>query len=124
MYNPAVVTIKSSILLLYHRIFASKRFNIILWFVGAFVLSYSLAQSAAQVFQRGRPDSLWDSKVTEKCINIDDVLIVCSSLNIATDILILILPLPALLKIYISRERKFQLIGIFMLGGLYALSIP
>ena len=118
MYNPAVVAIKSSILLLYHRIFASKRFNIILWCVGAFVLSYSLAQSAALVFQCGRPDSLWDSKVIGKCINLDDVLIACSSLNIATDILILLLPLPALLKIHISTERKVQLIGIFMLGGL------
>ena len=118
MYNPAVVAIKSSILLLYHRIFPSKRFNVILWCVGAFVLSYSLAQSAAEVFQCSPIDSLWNPKVKGKCIDLDKVLITCSSLNIATDILILLLPLPALLKLHISTERKLQLIGIFMLGGL------
>lgn len=82
------------------------------------MLSYSIAQSAAEIFQCSPIDSFWNPKIKGKCIKLDDVLITCSSLNIATDILILLLPLPALLKLHVSTERKAQLVATFMLGGL------
>ena len=64
-------------------------------------------------------DALWDPTVNAKCINFHDVLIIFSSLNIGTDILILCLPVPQLWKLNMPRRRKYELMGIFSLGGLF-----
>ena len=57
--------------------------------------------------------------IAKKCINYEAVLTVFSTLNIATDVAILCLPLPLVWKLQISRRQRFQIIGIFLLGGLY-----
>ena len=45
--------------------------------------------------------------------------VIMASLNVVTDILTLCLPLPFLWRLQIDMERKSQLIGVFLLGGLY-----
>lgn len=118
VYNPAVVAIKSSILLLYRRLFPGRHFHIVLWCVGGFVLSYSFAQSVVEVFECSPVNSLWNPQVKGKCINLSAELVASSVLNVVTDVFILVLPLPILWRLQISMERKLQLIGIFSLGGL------
>jgi hypothetical protein len=44
--------------------------------------------------------------------------VVMGSLNVVTDIATLCLPMPLLWRLQISTERKLQLIGMFMVGGL------
>ncbi|KAM0795174.1 hypothetical protein BDR22DRAFT_894424 [Usnea florida] len=115
LYNPAIVAIKTSILLLYRRLFtarcANTSFAISLWCTGAFVLSYSIGQAV-----------LTDPTVNAKCINFHDVLIIFSSLNIGTDILILCLPVPQLWRLNMPRRRKYELMGIFLLGGFFCVA--
>ena len=122
VYNPAIVAIKTSILLLYRRIFIEKRsnkpFNTCLWCTGAFVLAYSVVQAILTVFHCAPVKALWDSNIERSCINFDDVLIVLSSLNIGTDVVILCLPIPQLWRLEISKRRRLQLIAMFLLGGL------
>lgn len=121
LYNPAIVAIKTSILLLYRRIFTQRSFNtsfeVILWCTDAFVLAYSLCQAVLTVFHCTPVEALWNPTVEAKCINFDQVLIVLSSLNIGTDILILCLPMPQLWKLNMPKGPKCQLMGIFLLGG-------
>ena len=74
------------------------------------------------IFHCDPVDALWDATVKAKCINFHDVLIIFSSLNIGTDILILCLPVPQLWKLNIPRRRKYELMGIFSLGGLFVFS--
>ena len=122
VYNPAIVTIKASILFLYRRIFTERRFNkafaITLWCTGTFVLAYSTAQAVLTVFHCTPVNALWNLDVARQCINFDDVLIVLSCLNIGTDIVILCLPMPQLWKLQIAKRRRLQLVAIFLLGGL------
>lgn len=121
LYNPAIVAIKTSILLLYRRLFtercANSSFNISLWCIGAFVLSYSTCQVVLFIFHCNRVDALWDPTVRAKCIHFHDVPIIFSSLNIGTDILILCLPVTQLWKLNMPRRRKYELMGMFSLGG-------
>ena len=90
-----------------------------LWCTGAFVLSYSICQAVLAVFYCKPVKALWDHQTERKCINFDEVLVVLSSLNIGTDILILCLPVPQLWKLIMSKRQKCNLIGIFFLGGLF-----
>lgn len=123
LYNPAIVAIKTSILLLYRRIFTDRgsnpSFNVTLWCTGSFILSYSICQAVLSVIYCKPVKALWDHQTESKCINFDDVLVVLSSLNIGTDIFILCLPVPQLWKLVMSKRQKCNLIGIFLLGGLF-----
>ncbi|KAK3172449.1 hypothetical protein OEA41_005771 [Lepraria neglecta] len=123
LYNPPIVTIKVSILLLYRRIFTEKnfnrRYNKAFWATGALILSYSIMQGPICIFQCNPVRALWELDLPgKKCINYDDVLIVVSSLNIGTDFLLLCLPIPQLWKLNRSTREKFQLIAVFLLGTL------
>ena len=82
------------------------------------MLSYSTAQSLVEIFECSPIDSLWNPQVKGKCINLSAELIASSVLNVVTDFLLLVLPLPILWRLQISMERKLELIGIFLLGGL------
>ena len=122
LYNPAIVSVKTSILLLYRRIFADKglnrSFNLCLWGTGLFTLAYSIVGVFTILFHCTPVNSLWNPTVPTKCINFEAVLIIVSSLNIAADILVLCLPMPLLWGLKMPVRRKVQLTCIFLLGGL------
>lgn len=45
------------------------------------------------------------------------------SLNVATDVTTLCLPMPLLWRLKISVERRLQVMSMFLLGGLYVLVV-
>lgn len=62
--------------------------------------------------------ALWDPTVPAHRIDQDDVILVCSSFNIAIDVAILIMPMPELRILQITMKQKLQITLFFLLGGL------
>lgn len=118
-YCPAIACVKFSVLLLYRRIFPNPRLRIIIWCLGAFILCYSLVLSFCIIFQCKPIRGAWDPMIDAKCFNLKIVILLTSSLNVFTDVLTLCLPLPLLWRLKLPKEKKVQLTGIFLLGGLY-----
>ncbi len=119
LYNPAIVLTKTSILLLYHRLFPSRRFRYALWAVGIFVVCYSITAATVNIFQCIPVKSDWDPTIKPRCVNIGLDLIILSSINVITDAAILCLPIYQVWHLHMSRSRKLQIGGLFLLGGLY-----
>lgn len=118
LYNPATALAKISILLLYRRIFPNPRLLIVLWTVGAFVVCYCTAQFFVLLIQCRPIRAAWDPTVPNPtCIRVNTTYIIIGAFNALTDIVTLCIPMPMLWRLQISRERKAQLIGMFMLGG-------
>lgn len=117
LYNPAMITVKFSILLLYHRIFPSPKFKLVLWAVAIFILCYTIAGTFVVIFQCVPVQSDWDPSVKPHCVNFDAELIAIGVLNSATDFFILGLPIPLLWRLHSSLTHKIQLAGMFSLGG-------
>ncbi|KAM0796141.1 hypothetical protein BDR22DRAFT_893479 [Usnea florida] len=118
LYNPAIALAKISILVLYRRIFPGHRLLIILWTVGAFVVCYCTAQFFVLLIQCRPIQAAWDPTVPNPvCIRVNTTYIVIGSFNALTDIVTLCIPIPILWRLQVSRERRAQLIGMFMLGG-------
>lgn len=105
-----------SILLLYHRIFPSKRLKRVCIAVGIFVLCYSVTTVFTNIFQCTPVDSNWDMSVEAHCVDLNTALVVLSSINVLTDIIILVLPMPLIWRLKITTRRKMQLSCIFLLG--------
>ncbi|EFQ27819.1 hypothetical protein CGRA01v4_02753 [Colletotrichum graminicola] len=58
----------------------------------------------------------WDPRVPARCMDQKVLFYAFSSLSIATDVIIYLLPLPALSKLKIPRSQKNYLLAIFSLG--------
>ncbi|KAI4672759.1 uncharacterized protein J4E78_001261 [Alternaria triticimaculans] len=60
-----------------------------------------------------------DVTITEgQCLNKAALYIATGVLNIITDIMVIILPIPMVLRLQMSRERKIMVIGIFSVGSI------
>lgn len=87
----------------------------------AFVIGYSLASIFTVIFGCTPIAKFWDITITHgSCINFPAFYFSYLGLNIGTDIAILILPVPLLLKLHMPRRQKLWLGVIFMTGILYA----
>ena len=118
LYSTTIFLIKLSWLALLQRIFPAKWLLRATWAIGSLITAYTIVQIVCAVLHCVPIRALWDPQVLGRCINIDDVFILCGSLNIATDIVILFLPMPELWKLQVSNTRKAQLTFMFLLGGL------
>lgn len=120
-YCPAIACVKFSVLLLYRRIFPNRHFRILTWFLAAFIVCYSLVLFLGVIFQCMPIRGAWNPTIEAKCIDLGLIIVITSALNVLTDVLTLCLPLPLLWRLNLPKERKVQLTGIFLLGGLYVL---
>ena len=118
LYNPAMITVKFSILLLYHRIFPTQKFKYVLWAVAAFVTAYTIAGTFVVIFQCVPVKADWNPTVPHFCVNLDAELIALGVCNALSDVIILGLPIPYLWRLHSSVAHKLQLAGMFSLGGL------
>ncbi|KAJ4128915.1 hypothetical protein NW768_007438 [Fusarium equiseti] len=126
MYVGAVFTTKVSILLFYRRIFnrGGLYFQLAFWFgaflVGAypviFVLTMSLGCSPVSFF--------WTQvKGTQgKCIDVGYFFVILAITNLITTVIVLLIPVPEVLKLQMSKGKKAALIGVLALGGLVCIA--
>lgn len=116
---------KVSIVLLYHRIFitpGSKKTGILwaIWFVFWWNLLYALALVLAVSLECvGK-----EAKVArnEECVNTYAVLIGASVINLVSDLMILIIPITAILRLHMAPKDKLRVSAVFAVGALYVLS--
>jgi len=109
---------KLSILLLYHRIFSSRRFTRVLICVGAFTAAFSIAVAFSNIFACRPFRALWDPDTPGKCLNVKALLRAVSVQDELTDVVILCLPLPMVWRLKMNRKRKWQVTGMILIGSL------
>lgn len=87
--------------------------------LGGFVIAYSLAQVFVDIFQCVPISSAWDPSKTGKCVSYGAFVLTMGIINIVTDVIMLVLPMPLLWKLRVSSPRKWMLMIMFSLGGLF-----
>ena len=117
MYGPGFAAVKLSILLLYRRLFPIRRFHNIIYCVSAFMVCHTLVGVLVAIFECRPIEAAWEPFVKGDCVQLNTESIVGGILNIITDVVTLVLPLPLLWRLQISRSQKLQLTGIFLTGG-------
>ena len=111
---------KMSILMLYLRIFIQRWFRITCYVLLVIITSYMVAAFFASVFQCTPVARAWNKAIPGSCINITTNWYANAGFSIATDIIILTLPMYPLYK------SKIILMIVFALGALWVLntSVP
>ena len=118
LYSLAIFIVKLSLLFLLHRIFPKKHMRYELCITGSVISLYTLVQIVCAIVHCIPFTALWDPTVPAHCINMDDVVLVCSAFNIATDVAILVMPMPEVWNLGITRRQKLEITFCFLLGGL------
>lgn len=108
--------IKISILYFYRRIFPSRKLYHVSNGVSAIVWSSAITQAFAIGFQCIPLSSLWTGHPS-RCINIAALVTAMAAVQVLTDFVILLLPMPYLWRLKVSREVRLGLLFTFALGG-------
>ena len=116
-YATAITLTKFSIIAFYLRIFPSYRLGQLLRATGLLILALWITSVFTIIFQCRPVNAGWDVEVTSsKCINLVHFFYVTAAINIATDVLLCIAPLPSLWKMHLPRNQRLIICVLFGFG--------
>ncbi|OQE26018.1 hypothetical protein PENFLA_c007G09300 [Penicillium flavigenum] len=116
-YNAAVLCAKASILMQYFRVFPTHRMRVVCW-VMITVLGIYGTWAVISAFLNCIPVAkFWDDSIQGYCLNKTKLWFSNASMHIATDIAILVIPIPALMAVDLPRKQKIALMIMFAMGG-------
>jgi hypothetical protein len=110
---------KIALCLFYRRLSESRWFQISIWVTMGFTVAYSIAFVLAFIFSCDPIDKSWDITITEgHCINKGVLYLAHTSLNAATDLATLVLPIPVVVRLTLPALQKFGALLMFVVGSL------
>lgn len=120
LYVPMVFVIKIALLTIMLRIFSPDRHKVLTIYISMTVLLlYYIPALFIKIFFCKPISAYWTG--TEEggtCMDQRKVIIADSAISIASDLWILVLPVPMLWSLRMSRTKKLRVVGILGAGGL------
>ena len=117
-YKATVCLNKVAAILLYLRLFVTQSFRISAFVVMAIVVGFSIGGICSTIWQCVPIAGAWDKTIDAKCIDSDKFWVAYAVLNILTDVMVLGLPIPSIMRLQMSAREKRLLSGVLLLGGL------
>ncbi|KAH8674248.1 hypothetical protein BX600DRAFT_509433 [Xylariales sp. PMI_506] len=122
LYVVVQCTGKVAILMVYQRIFDSN--HVSRWFRRTIKVLISLTFLIEGIyifiiaFQCIPISAQWDSSVTNaRCLNLDVAFTLAAVINIVSDLVLMILPIPELRKLQVSRKKKWGVALMFIIAS-------
>jgi hypothetical protein len=117
-YKVSLQLTKISLVLLYMRIFGTvKWFRMLSLGLVVFLVMFSITGSTAGLLECTPVRSAWDFTIKNRtCVNTYALFLTNGVLNTATDVVVLIMPLPLIFQLKVSMGQKLALLPIFLLG--------
>lgn len=82
------------------------------------IACWQVGQIFLQIFSCIPVQFAWDKSIHGKCVSVTVMRDMNSTVNLATDLIILLLPLPVLRRLGLPRNQKIAVFCIFGLGFL------
>lgn len=116
-YATAITFTKCSIVASYLRLFPNEKFRWIIKIAAVVIIALWICSVFAIIFECIPVQAAWDWTITNaKCIDIVTYLIVSSSVNIVTDLILCVAPIPILYKMNMSLSQRMILCVVFGFG--------
>ncbi|KAL9607322.1 MAG: hypothetical protein Q9167_007756, partial [Letrouitia subvulpina] len=118
LFGCSITIIKISILFFYARLFPFRSFRIaaiiiggieILWWIGLMLTAFLHCRPLAYYWDRSIPNGY--------CTNDNLIGYTITSVNIVTDVIVLLMPLPWLWGLQLNLAKRLAIIGLFVLGS-------
>ncbi|KAL4947395.1 hypothetical protein BDW69DRAFT_199697 [Aspergillus filifer] len=122
MYIASLGLTKVSLIFQYLRLFPSRRFCIICYVVLGVVVLWSTFAIISGLLNCLPVTKFWNRELPGTCLSFEVIWFFNASISIATDLVILLLPVPQLSKLRLPWGRRIALFIIFMLGWLVVIT--
>jgi hypothetical protein len=116
LYPLIVTAIKSSILLLYLRLSPSICFRKSVFMLMALCIAGGGVASVVTVFQCEPISKVWKFGSPGECLDQCVILLAIAIFNLATNIMIILLPMPTIWRLHMPLRKKIALLCIFSIG--------
>ncbi|KAF4541742.1 Integral membrane protein [Lasiodiplodia theobromae] len=116
-YTAAMFFVKTSLLLLYRRLFDVYRFYKRWWFVMTYTIAHTLTAIVLSFFACDPPAAQWDLHIQHRTCISTKTLIAIPIFHCVNDLLILSLPIPLIWSLNLGPKRKAQVATVFFLGS-------
>lgn len=110
--------VKVSILTFYLGVFPHTWFRRTTWGAIIFIGISTATLSFLTIFQCKPVAYFWNKDLHGTCININALAYANSAMSIVQDILIVVLPIPVLIKLQLGRKKKLAVLFMFAVGSL------
>ncbi|MCJ1324218.1 hypothetical protein MMC10_000880 [Thelotrema lepadinum] len=118
LYTVQLLLVKLSILAFYWRIFNVSSMKIPIYIIAGVTFGWAIGQGITVFLQSIPLDSVWDKSITPtSTIDSYKFYYAAAIPSIVTDISCLILPLPYIWKLHVSKAQKLGITFMFVLGG-------
>lgn len=97
----------------------NRTFIYFTWAVMFFVFGYLFSNFWTQLFGCSPPAKYWNPDVPGHCVDFEVAGVVYGSMNIASDFFIMILPLPIIWNLHLSRREKVGVSLVLLSGVMY-----
>ncbi|PNS20585.1 hypothetical protein CAC42_312 [Sphaceloma murrayae] len=118
IYNISLTATKFSIVFQYKRIFVTDRFQLAVKAMLVILTIYGLWTALGCIFICWPVSKFWDHTQPGKCMPQWPIFFGNSYLNIITDLMIILSPLPVLSNLQMPKRQKLALGGVFLIGSL------
>jgi len=119
VYVIGLYFVKLSFLILFYRVFGVNRyFRWALYSVLGIWTAYAVTDTLIVIFQCTPVHKAWDLEVNGYCLDLVKLGVSSGYINIFTDLLILILPIPMVWSLQLSSSVSLAVIAIFATGVL------
>ncbi|CAG1986809.1 unnamed protein product [Fusarium graminearum] len=110
---------KIALLIFYLRLSPQRWFKIAIYSSMFFISGYTIGLFFAVMFACHPINKNWDITVTGgSCVNQPVLYFATAAVNIASDVILFVLPLPMVFKLQLPFKQKIGLMGIFTIGSL------
>lgn len=111
--------VKLSLLILYYRVFGVNQcFRWALYVVISIWTLYSWADTLVVIFQCIPVHKTWSPTEPGHCLDLIKLGVASGYINILTDLMIIILPIPVVMSLQLSPKTQLAVIAIFATGTL------
>ena len=119
--NPSALCVKVSLLCLYRRLFPIPWVRWATSIMIGVCVAWAVTFWFSLIFTCNPPESLWNPAVRGQCIESGTAQVVAFTTELAIDTVILSLPIRMVTALQMAPRRKFLVLLIFLLGGLWVL---
>ncbi|CAG8957345.1 hypothetical protein HYFRA_00010771 [Hymenoscyphus fraxineus] len=119
LHTCAMPTIKAYTLVFYLRIFVFRRFKMLVFAVGLYVFLWWVAVILIALFQCQPVGGTYS--LISKCLMGREFLKaqqIAGVLNVISDLVIILMPIPVVLKLQMPMQHKMTVVGIFLTGSM------
>lgn len=119
LYLAAMSVLKISVLLLYLRLFSvNHRAKVVIRLTIGIVVTFSVAILFLYLFGCQPLKGLWSSSPEGRCLDQASVLLGTAALNMGSNFLTLVIPLPLVWRLQTSRKERIATMAVLGAGAL------